>query len=228
MATRTSISVRRSPWRKWYPQDWRADAPLRMCSFAARGLWIDLLGLMHESTPVGFLLVNGVPPSLRQLQGLLGGTEKEIKKLLTELGNANVYSVTGKAFPADLGKLIPTGLSSGILFSRRMVRDEAKALQDRHNGSGGGNPKLPPRNIPEHQHGEHPDNDTLNEGVNPQANPQIPDARGEAPTGLPPEENHTTSPVAARATGLEGPHTHDSALIADVVAAATARLRVVS
>jgi hypothetical protein len=58
MTKRTSISVRRPPWRKWYPQDWRADAPLRMCSFAARGLWIDLLGLMHESTPVGFLLVN--------------------------------------------------------------------------------------------------------------------------------------------------------------------------
>jgi hypothetical protein len=228
MAKRTSISVRRPPWRKWYPQDWRADAPLRMCSFAARGLWIDLLGLMHESTPVGLLLVNGVPPSTRQLAGLLGGTEREIKKLLAELGNANVYSVTGNALPADLGKLIPTGLSSGILFSRRMVRDEAKALQDRLNGSAGGNPNLPPRDTPEHQGGDRQDNDPLNEGVNPQANPQIPDARGEAPTGLPPEENHTTSPVAARATGLEGPHAHDGAVVADVVAAATARLRVVA
>jgi hypothetical protein len=227
MAKRNSISVRRPPWRKWYPQDWRADAPLRMCSFAARGLWIDLLGLMHESTPVGFLLVNGVPPSTRQLAGLLGGTEREIKKLLAELGNANVYSVTGNALPADLEKLIPTGLSSGILFSRRMVRDEAKALQDRLNGRGGGNPNLPPGDIPEHGR---QDNAPLNRGVNPLPNPQMPDARGEAPTGLPPEENHKPSPVAARATGQEGPHARDidPATVADIVAAATARLRVVS
>jgi hypothetical protein len=202
-----------------------------MCSFAARGLWIDLLGLMHESTPVGLLLVNGVPPSTRQLAGLLGGTEREIKKLLAELGNANVYSVTGNALPADLRKLIPTGLPSGILFSRRMVRDEAKALQDRLNGSGGGNPNLPPRDIPEHKDGgDRQDNGPLNEGVNPQSNPQMPDARGEAPTGLPPQENHKPSPVAARTTGLEGPHAHDGdpAAVADLVAAATARLRVVS
>lgn len=225
MAKRTSISVRRPPWRKWYPQDWRADAPLRMCSFAARGLWIDLLGLMHEATPVGFLLVNGVPPSTRQLVGLLGGTEREIKKLLAELGNANVYSVTGNALPPDLGKLIPTGLSSGILFSRRMVCDEAKALQDRFNGSRGGNPSLPSMDNPKD---DRRDDDPLNEGVNPQLNPQMPDARGEAPTGLLPEENHKLSPVAARATGLEGPHAHDGELIGDVIAAATARLRVVS
>ena len=36
------------PWMKWYPADWRSDPGLRMCSFAARGLWADLLALMHE------------------------------------------------------------------------------------------------------------------------------------------------------------------------------------
>jgi hypothetical protein len=50
-----------------------------------------------------------------------------------------------------------------------------------------------------------------------------------APTGLSPKnDDQKSSPVAARATGLECPHTHDSTQIADVVAAITARLRVPS
>ncbi len=50
-----------------------------------------------------------------------------------------------------------------------------------------------------------------------------------APTGLSPKsDDQKSSSVAARATGLEVPHAHDSTPIADVVAAVTARLRVPS
>lgn len=118
----------RRPWLKWYPADWRADEKLRMCSFAARGLWVDLLGLMHVAEPYGHLLVNGVAPTSAQLANLLGGSEREIKRLLAELSAAGVCS------SAD----------GGILYSRRMVRDKAKFDRDRANGKGGGNPSLMP------------------------------------------------------------------------------------
>jgi len=51
----------KQPWLKFFPSDWRADPALRMCSLAARGLWIEMLCLMHEARPHGSLLVNGKP-----------------------------------------------------------------------------------------------------------------------------------------------------------------------
>lgn len=161
----------KKPWRKWYPQDWRADVPLRMCSYAARGLWADLLTLMHESNVVGFLLVEGVAPTPKQLAGLLGGAEKEVKKLIAELGDANVFSVTGGKMPDDVKALIPDGMPEGVMLSRRMLRDEAKAAKDRANGKGGGNPKL------------RVNAEDDNRGVNPTPNPQSQrsEARGQRP-----------------------------------------------
>lgn len=190
---------KRQPWRKFYTSAWRSDAPLRMCSYAARGLWVDLLTLMHESPTCGFLLVNNVAPSIKQLTGLLGGTQREVKELLTELGDAGVYSVVGGPMPDDVKKLIPSHMAAGILFSRRMVRDEAKAARDRANGKGGGNPNITPAE---------PEGD--NAGVNPPVITQMTDDREdrrEAPTGLP-LSVETPSPVAARAEGPDGPHAH--------------------
>lgn len=189
---------KRQPWRKWYTSAWRSDAPLRMCSYAARGLWADLLTLMHESPTCGFLLVNNVAPSIKQLTGLLGGTQREVKDLLAELGDAGVYSVVGGPMPDDVKRLIPPHMSSGILFSRRMVRDEAKAARDRANGKGGGNPNITPAE---------PEGD--NAGVNPGVITQMTDDRREALTGLP-LSVETPSPVAARAVGPDSPHAHGS------------------
>jgi hypothetical protein len=189
----------RKPWIKWYTRDWRGDPPLRMCSFAARGLWIDLLSLMAESRAFGFLLIEGVIPTHRQIAGLLGGSEKDIAKLIKELGDANVYSITGHTMPDDVSSLIPDDMPDGVMLSRRMVRDKAKAVADSENGKGGGNPKL---------------TGWVNGGVNPQANPQsqMSDAEGrigETPTGFPPDE--PSRPVAAHG-GLGGP-AHDTASV---------------
>lgn len=128
----------------FYSRDWRSNAKLRLCGFGARGLWADILSLMHESAHRGFLLVEGVVPSVKQLALLLGGSEKEIASLLSELGGTKVYSITGEPMPEDIEALIPRGMPDGVMLSRRMVRDEAKATKDRENGRGGGNPTLKP------------------------------------------------------------------------------------
>jgi 5-methylcytosine-specific restriction endonuclease McrA len=138
------MADKRKPWIKFYTRDWRSNAKLRMCSYAARGLWVDLITLMAESPVFGFLLVKNVAPTTRQLMGLLGGTERQIADLLDELGEADVYSMTGgAALPEDVLPLIPADMPGGVIFSRRMLRDKAKADASRKNGPLGGNPDIP-------------------------------------------------------------------------------------
>lgn len=135
---------KRYPWFKFCGRDWRSSPKLRLCSFAARGLWADILTLMHESEHSGFLLVEGVVPSVKQIAALIGGSEKEIRALLAELGGTNVYSITGQPMPDDVRALIPENMPDGVMLSRRMVRDAAKARRDKANGGRGGNPGLKP------------------------------------------------------------------------------------
>ena len=116
----------KQPWFKFYPQDWRGDAKLRMCSIGARGLWAEMLCVMHEAEPYGYLLSNGNAVTSRQMAALAGISQGECMKYMLELASAGVYSI-------DENK---------VIYSRRMVRDKAKAERDRQNGKGGGNPIL--------------------------------------------------------------------------------------
>lgn len=145
MSRKPAQREKRKPWLKWFTRDWRSNAKLRLCGFAARGLWADLISIMGEADPRGFLLVDGAPPTAEDLVSLLGGSEREIAKLMEELRSRRVYSVTGQPMPDDVAMLIPGGMPEGVILSRRMVRDEAKALADKVNGILGGNPHLKPQ-----------------------------------------------------------------------------------
>ena len=115
-----------APWMKFYPSDWRADPALRMCSIGARGLWMEMLCIMHEADPYGSLRINGKPVSDRQMAGLAGASPAEVDPWLVELEEAGVFSRD----------------DDGAIVSRRMMRDKAKAEADKDNGRRGGNPKL--------------------------------------------------------------------------------------
>jgi hypothetical protein len=130
-------NIMKQPWLKFFPSDWRADPALRMCSLAARGLWIEMLCLMHEARPHGSLLVNGKPVTAAQLANLVGAGIAEVEGFLAELEEAGVFSRD----------------ADGALYSRRMRRDEERAAVNRVNGRAGGNPSLkasvnPPDNPP--------------------------------------------------------------------------------
>lgn len=111
---------------KFYPSDWRADPALRMCSVGARGLWMEMLCIMHEAEPYGSLRVNGRAVTDQQLAALAGSSVKEVSTWLSELDTAGVFSRDDE----------------GAIISRRMQRDKAKADADKSNGRRGGNPKL--------------------------------------------------------------------------------------
>lgn len=131
-----------NPWLKFYPSDWRSDPKLRMCSLAARGLWIEMIALMHEANPRGHLLVNGIAPTDTQLGALIGSPP--VPELVIELEQAGVFSRT----------------TQGVIYSRKMTRDDAKSETARVNGSLGGNPALKPE-------------------VKPPDKPHIPEARSQ-------------------------------------------------
>jgi hypothetical protein len=116
----------KQPWFKFYPQDWRGDAELRTCSIGARGLWVEMLCIMHQAEPYGHLLINGKQVLPRQLSKLAGISDAECMKFVLELESAGVYS---------------RGEDKSI-YSRRMVRDKARSQQAKDWGKGGGNPEL--------------------------------------------------------------------------------------
>lgn len=111
--------MKRRPWFKFHTQDWRADPNLRMCSPAARGLWADMLSLMHEAEPYGHLLVGGVAPSNEQLARLLSIPSDLIGDLIGDLSDNNVFSRD----------------ADGVIYSRRMVRDAEIAEEAREHVS---------------------------------------------------------------------------------------------
>jgi hypothetical protein len=111
---------------KFYPQDWRADEKLRLCSLAARGLWIEVLALMHRSERYGQLLIGGRIPTDAQLAVQVGAPTNQVTDLLAELETNDVFSRT----------------RNGVIYSRRMIRDAKRAETARKNGEKGGNPRL--------------------------------------------------------------------------------------
>jgi hypothetical protein len=96
------------PSFQFYPGDYRRDTALRLCSIAARGLWWDLVCLMHEGEPYGHLTVGGKPMSDEDAARMVQVDLKTYRRLLAELESRNVASRSG----------------DGAVYSRRMVRDE--------------------------------------------------------------------------------------------------------
>lgn len=100
-----------APWLKFYPRDWRGDQGLRAVSIAARGLWIEMLCIMHEASPYGHLILGGRAVSNDVLARVGGLGAEECGALVAELESAGVLSRTRK----------------GIIYSRRMVKDHNRS-----------------------------------------------------------------------------------------------------
>lgn len=114
------------PWTKFWWQDWERDPCLRVCSFAAKGLWMDMLCRMSASDEPGYLVVKGRPASDAEVAKMVGGERRQVARLLGELETNGVLSRDER----------------GAIFCRRMARDSDQIAQDRRNGAQGGNPQL--------------------------------------------------------------------------------------
>ena len=118
----------KAPSFQFYPGDHLRDPAIRGLSLAARGLWIDMLCLMHQSDRRGYLeFKGGGPIEPNRLAIMVGGEVNQLVKLLDEMRLTGVFSE-----------------DNGTIYSRRMVRDEELSQIRRESGKKGGNPRLKP------------------------------------------------------------------------------------
>ncbi len=108
------------PSLQFYPGDWLRDPGVRSLSLSARGLWIDMLCLMFQDDRPGYLHLNGQPPTHEEIARMTGCPSADVPRLVQELLRSGVASST----------------DSGVIFNRRMIRDEhaRRMHRDRQNG----------------------------------------------------------------------------------------------
>lgn len=100
------------PAYQWYPGDFRRDTALQACSFEARALWREMLDLMHDGEPYGHLTAGGVPIAAADLARMVGKPLAAVSRWMAEMEARRVFSRT----------------EDGIIYSRRMVRDERNRM----------------------------------------------------------------------------------------------------
>lgn len=97
-------------WGKFYWDAWLNDINLQSCDLAAQGLWINLIAIMHKSDRTGYLVINGRPMTVFDIAKRVGIRKDRTERLLKKLIDNDVCSIT----------------EEGILYCRRIVRDEKK------------------------------------------------------------------------------------------------------
>lgn len=98
----------RAPAIQLYFRDWMSHPGLRMCEIAARGLWTDMMCIMAEGTPYGYLAVNGKGILPAALARRVGESLPDVERWLTQLEEHEVFA-------RDEHK---------VIYSPRMVRAE--------------------------------------------------------------------------------------------------------
>ena len=115
------------PAFQFYPGDWRKDVGVQSLSFHDRGVWWEMLCLMHETERRGVLVLKGHAMSDESIGNLLGLDKQNLTSTLTNLLTSGVASREEE---------------TGAIYSRRMVRDENIRQIRSEAGSKGGNPVL--------------------------------------------------------------------------------------
>ena len=115
------------PAFQFYPGDWRKDPGIQSLTFEERGIWVELLCLMHESESRGKLMIGGEPYPIERL--------------------ARMFCLSPEVMGKVISTLITLGVASrcentGALICRRMVRDEKLREVRAKAGHLGGNPSF--------------------------------------------------------------------------------------
>lgn len=135
------------PSFQFYPGDWQANSNLRRCSHAEKGVWLDVMCLMHDQPEYGILrwplkeiaqAVGCQISALRALstKGVLKGDDKH-------LAEAFVYTPRSGRRDGEPVTLVPTQ-DGPIWYSSRMVKDEyVRTIRGESTRFGDGNGESP-------------------------------------------------------------------------------------
>lgn len=148
------------PAFQFYPGDWRGNANLRRCSHAERGIWIEVMCLLHDSEEYGLLrwplgdiaqAVGCKPQELRALavKGVLKGCD----------GRVQAYIWTPRHAGKDGEPVVLVPEQEGpVWYSSRMVRDEYVRTKrgdgSRFEATPKGTPDRPPKASPKPPFGD--------------------------------------------------------------------------
>jgi hypothetical protein len=129
------LSKSRYDWAKFLWRDWLIDSAVRSCTPEERGVAFDDLCFMGSEEPIGYLENN--QELLKVRARFVGVSAEKLARIEQVLVKKQVFSVD----------------ETGRIYSRRMVRDYEKWLENKENGKLGGNPQVkagvnPPVNQP--------------------------------------------------------------------------------
>lgn len=139
------------PWFPFKPSSWRGDPGIRALNFEERGIWFEMLLLMHESEEYGYLSLNGKAIPYGLLAKMIGIDENKFMTVLQRLLDLGVCkkepdkpALETKELDNDKGQVISEdkGRVIGRLYNRRMVIDNRTRLEAVKNGRNGGNPNF--------------------------------------------------------------------------------------
>lgn len=136
------------PSFQFYPADYRANVKLRRCSWAARGVWWEIVCLLHDSEEYGILrwtlaeiaLAVGCSIDLVQelaKKGVLKGSDDEKDKVSfsESFSQKNATSITVNLIDEQ---------QAPLWYSSRMVRDEyLREKRASHGSKSQNNPNVP-------------------------------------------------------------------------------------
>lgn len=115
------------PAFQFYPGDWQRNANLRRCSPAARGVWVDIMCLLHDSDEYGVLRW-----PLKEVAQACGASMSHVKELVDksvlkgsdkQLTDAFIYVPRSGRRDGEPVTLVATQ-AGPIWYSSRMVKDE--------------------------------------------------------------------------------------------------------
>ncbi len=116
------------PSFQFYPGDWQRNANLRRCSPAARGVWVDVMCLLHDSDEYGILrwplkeIAQAAGASLAHVRELV---DKSVLKGVDPKGTCAAYVYTPRSGRRDGNPVTLIPEQPGpVWFSSRMVKDE--------------------------------------------------------------------------------------------------------
>ena len=115
------------PSLQFYPGDWLKDPALGMCSLATRGVWIEMLCLMHENGRSGVLA-----GTVEQLARTCRATPKEMAEALNELNSTGTADVVERSearhnsppVSRKCPDLSPRSPAIVTVINRRMSREQ--------------------------------------------------------------------------------------------------------
>ena len=115
------------PSFQFYPGDWAANPNLRRCTFSERGIWLEVMCLMHDQEPYGMLRW-----TLEEIAQAVGCKTAELAALVrkcvikgSDVRLDDAYIYTPRSGRRDGPPVVLIEAQDGPLwYSSRMVKDE--------------------------------------------------------------------------------------------------------